>query len=389
MHVSPPGTLSESYETAARFHADPRPHKLLLQLGTYLDDDGGCAGLPVVREARQRLAAVDRRPDYLPLAGDPTFRAAVTRWALDQPELPSLQVSGGTAALRLAAATLLRVHPGLTAWVPDPTWPNHLRILADAGVPTRRFAWPTRAQTGLDLDRVLSELSEARAGDVVIFHAACHNPTGIDPTDPQWRALFDDAAARGWVPLLDGAFLGYRDPVQDELAPARQLARDLPACVWLLSLGKSLRMYDARLSVLVFDGDRETARRLQGHAEHVARGLWSSPPAFDAQVAAAVLGDPDGRAQVERWLDTVRRRLRALRGDYTRTMTGLGVRRDLAHVQREAGLFTFTGLPPEAAPALAERHAIYLGASGGINLSALGGDRMSRFCEAAAPWLRG
>jgi aspartate aminotransferase len=384
-----PGPVSEMHETTARHAADPRPHKMLLQLGTCLDDDGGCAPLPIVTRARLAQAAAPWQPEYLPLSGEPRFRAAVSTWLLGRSDLPSLQVAGGTAALHLAAKTLRGLAPERTFWVPDPTWPNHLRILQDVGARVQTYPWNTQGQRAVDIARIVDHLKrDARAGDAVLLHTACHNPTGIDPTAEGWQALADHAEHLGWVPVLDGAFLGYRAPLAEELAPTRALAQRLPLTVWLLSLGKSLRMYDSRLSLLAFQGEAELCRRVHGHTEHAARGLWSSPPAFEARVVARVLEDPDGASAVEQHLAGIRDRLTRLRRRYVDTMQALRVDRDVDHVLREVGLFTMTGLPPEAVAPLAAEHAIHLGRSGGINLSALGGPRLQRFCEAAAPWLR-
>ena len=230
--------------------------------------------------------------------------------------------------------------------------------------------------------------AHARAGDLLLLHAACHNPTGIDLTRADWRRLTELAQTLGLVPLLDVAFLGYCDEPDQELASSRHMARSVPLAIWTISLGKTLRLYNHRAGALILQGRDAQLNQLTGHAAHRVRALWSSPPVPTARLVHLLLEDKGHRDQWRANLIRLRQRLRDLRERYVRTMTLEGVDRDLSHVTREVGLFTQTGLAPNHVAALRREDAIYLGKSGGINISPLGQGRLAQFCHAAARFLR-
>lgn len=390
----PPGRFAQ----LAAFQADPRAHKRNLRVGIVVDDDGRTHPLDVVRAAEVRLAergASD--PDDLPPAGDPRFREAVATHVLDRPGLAGsmLHTPGGTGALRLAAGLVRRLTPDATWWVTEPTWPNHARVAAHAGLEVARLPWrpraaprPDRAPT-LDLDAVLETLdARARPGDVVVLHAACHNPTGLDPSARAWATLGDALAAQELVPLIDAAFLGFAEPLPEELRGAWALCDRVPLALWTTSLAKTLRMYDDRPGALVLVADEARAAALHSQAVVVARALWSTPPARAARVATEVLASPDLRAGWQDHLHHTRGRIRALRAAWDAALTERG-RPDLATARHVRGLFTFLPLRPGGAQALQQDGAWYVGPTGGLNLTALGARRLAPFLDDALPWLLG
>jgi aspartate/tyrosine/aromatic aminotransferase len=208
---------------AEAFRADPRPDKVSLASGVYVDERGTTPVLPTVVEAERRLVATETSKLYKPIAGDPAYTDAV-RELLFGPEHPllvagrvqTLHAPGGTGALRVAADLLKRLRPTTTVWLSTPTWPNHPQVFSAAGLQTRPYAYLDAASGSLDLAALIDSLKPASPGDVVLLHGCCHNPSGVDPTPDQWSALAESLAERGLMPLLDFAYQGFGDGLRED-----------------------------------------------------------------------------------------------------------------------------------------------------------------------------
>ncbi|HMP06074.1 MAG TPA: aminotransferase class I/II-fold pyridoxal phosphate-dependent enzyme, partial [Lacipirellulaceae bacterium] len=235
------------------FKADPRAEKINLSVGVYQDETGKTPLLECVREAERRLAATTTTKSYLPIAGLGEYCQAVAELAFG-PQSPALaerrvawaQTPGGTGALRVAADFIHHSLPQATVWLSEPTWPNHPQIFQAAGVPTRTYAFFDKQHNGLDLPGLLTAVESMAAGDVMLLHGCCHNPTGIDPTPDQWRQIAEAVVARGVLPLVDFAYQGFADGVDQDAAGLRELAAagsELLACS---SFSKNFSLYRER-----------------------------------------------------------------------------------------------------------------------------------------------
>ncbi len=388
--ASPSGRLTDApdvppmggrHETEAVWARDPRPYRMLLRSGVDWGS-GQLERLAVVREAERRLAARAASPDYLPIEGERGFRGAAASLIGAGPHHQALAAPGGTGAFRLLAEVVSAVAPSTRIWLPAPGWPNHARVSEHVGLPWSSYPWHTRGQTRLDVAGIVGALSQASAGDLVLLHAICHNPSGIDPTPEQWQVLARSLRDRQLVAVLDVAFLGFVQPPEVELASARALAAQVELAVWTVSFGKAFRLYGERVGALVFDGEQQVVARLFRHARVRARALWSAPPAHGARVVTEILEDEQLRA---RWLDhlaEVRSRLAQLRESLAGELERSGLGWPVGHIRHERGLFTVLPLAPEQVKRLALEHAVYLGPTGGLNLTALHGDRVQRLVAA-------
>jgi aspartate aminotransferase len=377
--------MPPSYGTWDRHDADPRPERALLRTGVYRDAEGGIARLSVVVEAERRLADRAVSPAYLPLAGIPEYRQLLQELVVGR-EAEVLATAGGTAAWRLVCELAALLTPGATAWVPEPGWPNHARVAAHAGLQVRTFPWPTSGGV-VAPEAVLAGLEGAQADDLVLVHGCCHNPTGLDLRDEDWRTLAMGLCAKRLQPVIDVAFLGYTSGLEHDLRGARLVADHCPLVLWTISLGKTLRLYGERVGGMAIQG--RGAADLYGHARLRVRGLWSSPPAHPQRVAVEVFGDPALRGGLEDALDSCRTRLGALRAALCRGLVEAGYRGDLRRMAKQHGLFADLALTAEQVHRLEVDHAFYLGETGGLNLSELHGDRLERLCRAAAAVQRG
>lgn len=362
------------YALESAFAADPRPHKRLLHTGLYVDDDGTTSLSPTLAAVEAALAQDPSPPDYLPLAGDPAFRDALSTTVAGRP-LPTWQTPGATAALGLLASALQALRPDTRWHLPDPGWPNHAATLAARGIPTHPHVYPV-GRDGLDVARWLDGLAATlRPGDAVLLQVGAHNPCGWTPDADGWAAAADLLARCDALPVLDVAFLGFHRSPDEELAPARALAARVGRAAWTVSLGKALRYYRERVAGIVLDG----LPALHAGLAAPARAAWSSPPAWGGRVATAVL--TEHRAAWLAELGAVRVRLAGLRETLHATWV---TRPEGAAWTRPPGLFL--RLPVDAAviERLAVDHALYAAPSGLVNLSALSPSVQARLADTIA-----
>lgn len=382
-----PAPLSGKYDTLARFDADPRPDRVNLQTGIYLDEHGQCGRVAAIDEATARLASRPADRDYLPVLGHEGYRGLLARMVLGHADAVVAQTPGGTAALHLALRLVVNARPDATLWLPGPTWGNHVRIARDARVAVRHVPWDTQGQTHLDTGPLIASLKEAAPGDVVLLHGACHNPTGIDPSPAQWRELAAACGDRGLLPLLDLAFVGYTAPLEEELRGVRTMVAALPEALIAVSLGKTFGLYNERVGALLATTSPSGMAGLARELERIVRGTWSSPAAHGARLVHAVLSDPTLTADWERHLMRVRTRIRSMRQRWVDGLRAAGSTAPLDHVIRERGLFTNTGLTPDAVHQLGVDHAVHLGPSGYINLCSMTPEQLDRVVRVVAPLL--
>ncbi len=380
------------------FRADPRTDKITLAVGVYQDGSGLTPILATVAEAERRLAASGASKTYLPIGGDPTFTEPVrtlvfgeSHPALRDGRVQTLHTPGGTGALRVAVDLVHRLVPGATAWLSTPTWPNHSQILAAAGTPVRWYPYLRPGGTGLDLDGMLTALDGAARGDLVVVHACCHNPTGTDLSPEGWGRLASLIAERGLLPLLDFAYQGFGDGLDEDAAGVRAMAAEGCTVLVASSMSKNFAVYAERVGALsVVGATREEAVALVSHAHVAARANYSNPPAHGGEIVATVLGDPELRA---RWINEValmRGRINDSRARFVEELRAAGVaggpgaRLDADALLRQRGMFSFLGLSAEQVARLREEFALYLVAGGRINIAGLTAANLTRVCAAIA-----
>lgn len=374
------------------FNADPSPEKINLGVGVYKDAEGRTPVLASVKEAERRILEAEQSKGYKPIEGDPAYGAAVRSMVLgpDHAVLAggraaTAHTPGGTGALRTAGEYLRHVHPGATVWLSDPTWANHPKVFAAAGLATRNYAYFDADANALDFDAMVAALGEVPAGDVVVVHGSCHNPTGVDPDADQWARIADLLAERGVVPLVDFAYQGFGDGLEEDATGVRVLADRLDELMVCTSYSKNFSLYNERVGALmVVAGDANAAAAVQSHVKTWVRANYSNPPAHGAAIVTTILEDAELRGEWGEELSAMRRRINHMRSLFVQTLKGKGVGRDFGFIADQRGMFSFSGLDETQVRRLREEHAIYIVGTGRINVAGMTEGNMDRLCDAVA-----
>jgi aspartate/tyrosine/aromatic aminotransferase len=380
------------------FRADPRPEKINLAAGVYMEEDGVTPILASVREAERRLLANSTTKLYKPIGGDPALVKLLRALIFREPGVPFgvlpvianegrievLHTPGGTGAVRLAVELVRRLRPHAEVWVSDPTWPNHPQIADAVGVPHRSHPWISADARALDLDAVLQSINAAKPGDAFIFHGACHNPTGIDPTAAQWRVIAEAVAAHSLLPILDFAYQGLGDGLVEDAASLRAFLATGCEILVATSASKNFALYDERVGALaIVAEDKEAAAAILTHAKVAIRAAWSNPPGHGGEIVAEILGDDALRAQWEREVTAMRERINGNRRAFVAALASEGAG-DFSHLLTGRGMFSLLGLGDAQLKRLRDEQAIYLVSRGRINFAGLSAVKIPVVAKAVA-----
>lgn len=367
------------------FRADPRADKIDLGVGVFRDPQGATPVMRAIKAAERRLVETQPSKSYLGSEGDTGFVAALAARvigdAIARDRVQGLQTPGGTGALRLGAELLARAGvPRI--WIAAPSWANHAPIFAQTGVAPQLVPAFDIAAQRFDADAFVAALAGASAGDAVLLHGCCHNPTGIDPTAEEWTAIAAAVAQRGLIPFIDLAYQGLGDGFDADAAGARAVLAAVPWALLAYSCDKNFALYRERTGALYAVGpDATQSMTLQSNLLALARTNWSMPPDHGAAAVRLVLEDPALAADWAAELESMRRRLVAVR-------TGLGAlgrigALDLAPLAAGKGLFATLPVSPTQVGWLRETHAIYMAGSGRINVAGFTSDAAIRRFGAA------
>ncbi|MBX3431808.1 MAG: aspartate/tyrosine/aromatic aminotransferase [Pirellulales bacterium] len=374
------------------FKNDPRPEKINLSVGVYQDESGQTPLLETVKIAESLLAATSSSKSYLPISGSPEYCTAVAELALGKgheaiagKRVASAQTPGGTGGLRVAADLVHAVLPRATVWLSDPTWPNHPSIFAAAGVPTKTYPYFDAAGNRLHFEAMLAAIGQMPAGDVLLLHGCCHNPTGADPTPAQWKAIGDAVAKQGVLPLIDFAYQGFADGISEDGAGLAELARPGAELLAVSSFSKNFSLYKERVgAVMALAPDAKAAEAVQSQLNKVIRANYSNPPAHGAEVVTTILRDPDLRTQWEGEVAAMRSRINGMRHALVDALAAAGAPGDYSFMTRQRGMFSFSGLTKEQVARLKDDFAIYIVGSGRINVAGLTPANVRRVAECIA-----
>ena len=374
------------------FKADPNPNKINLGVGVYKDADGKTLVLDSVKEAEKRLLAAEDTKNYLPMNGPAEYGAAVQELLfgagheiISGKRAATAQTPGGTGALRVAGDYLTRSHAGATLWLSEPTWANHPQIFKAAGVATKTYPYFDAATNSLDIAAMLDGLKQIPAGDVVLLHTRCHNPTGVDPTTAQWEQIAEVLAERGIVPLMDFAYQGFGSGLEEDAAGLRALAGKVRELLVASSFSKNFGMYNERVGALtIVADDADQANAVMSHVKLCIRTNYSNPPAHGGLTVTTVLQDPGLRKQWEDEVTAMRNRINGVRRLFVDTLKAKGATADFSFITQQVGMFSFSGLNKEQVQTLRDEHAIYIVGSGRINVAGMTEGNMDQLCTAIA-----
>ena len=380
----------------AAYNQDTNPDRINLGVGVYKDGDGNTPVFNSVQRAEARILDRQNTKDYLPISGAPEYAAAVQA-LLFGPEhevvtgkrAATFHAPGGTGGLRVAGDFVHKLFPQARVWLSDPTWANHPNIYKHAGVAVETYPYFRKETNDLDFAAMRDALNSVPDGDIVLLHGCCHNPTGIDPTPEQWAQIADVAGARGWIPLVDFAYHGLGDGLEQDRRGLTAFCRTGAELMVSSSFSKNFGLYNERVGALTLVASSpEAAGALMSQVMICIRANYSNPPAHGAAIVTEVLNDSGLRQQWEGEVTEMRNRINSMRALFVDTLERKGVRRDFSFIARQRGMFSFSGLTGQQVDALREEYAIYMVGSGRINVAGITEANIDYLCESIAAVLR-
>jgi len=372
--------------------ADPRPDKVNLGVGVYLDESGAIPLLGCVREAEARLADNPAPWDYLPIDGLPAYTAAVKGLVfgagsalVDRGRVVTVQGLGGTGGLRIGAGLLRLASPAARVLISAPSWENHEAVFTRAGFAVGHYAYYGKARQGVDVGAMVADLAAAEPGTIVVLHACCHNPTGYDLAPADWRRVLDVVQERNLTPFLDMAYQGFGQGVEQDAAAVRLFA-DAGLCFLVAtSFSKSFSLYGERVGALsVVAASAKEAARVLSQAKVVIRTLYSNPPTHGAALVATVLSDAELRARWDDELRAMRERIASMRVALRAGLEEAGLPKDFSFITRQVGMFSYCGLAKAQMERLRRDFGVYGLDSGRLCMAGLNDANLGAVVEAIA-----
>ncbi len=378
------------------FVADQNPRKVNLGVGVYTDDQGKVPLLECVRRVeRQRVEAATPR-NYLPIDGLAAYDRAVQElvFGADSPALKdkrviTVQALGGTGGLKIGADFLKRLEPKAQVWISDPSWENHRALFENAGFTVSAYPYYDAKTRGVNFDAMLAQLNKLPAGAIVVLHACCHNPTGVDLTAEQWKAVLEAVKGRQLVPFLDLAYQGFGDGIDEDGHAVRLFAANYSPVFVSSSFSKSFSLYGERVGALsILTGAAEEAARVLSQVKRIVRTNYSNPPTHGSQIVAAVLATPELRAQWEQELGGMRERIKSMRSLLVDKIGERVKGADFSFVLRQRGMFSYSGLTQEQVGRLRTDFSVYAIDTGRICVAALNTGNVDYVADAIAKVIR-
>jgi len=373
------------------FKNDDNPNKVDLGVGVYRDEQGITPVMRAVKAAEKQLIETEKTKAYIGSHGDPQYGHHVLRTVLgaDSKVLAANRASatqspGGTGALRLAADFINANLPGKSIWLSDPTWPNHLGVFGAAGLDIQRYPY-VDADNRLDFDGMLAAVKQIPEGDVVLLHACCHNPTGFDLSKEQWQQVLAVVQERSLLPLIDFAYQGFGDGLDEDAYGVRLFADALDELIITQSCSKNFGIYRERTGCFIaIAKDSEAMADVRSQLAITARENYSNPPGHGSAIVATIFESDELTAMWREELDEMRNRVNGLRSDFVKALAPHGLDQRFGHVAEQRGMFSYTGLTPEHVAALRDKHSIYMVKSGRANVAGLNSDNLEYVCNAIA-----
>jgi aspartate aminotransferase len=355
---------------------DPRAQKIDLGVGVYRNEAGNTPVLDVVKKAEHRLVETQTSKAYIGTAGDPEFNAAMQALAfadsVDSDRLCTIQTPGGSASLRVAAGLLLRAREDAVLWVSDPTWNNHTPLLGGAGLNLKTYPYYDADSHTIRSDAMLETLRKADRGDIVLFHACCHNPSGLDPGEELWRAIGDVIVERELVPFIDMAYQGFAKDLESDAFAVRHLASRVPEMILSSSCSKNFGLYRDRVGTLaILATDANSCAIAGSQANSFVRTMYSVPPDHGAAVVSIILNDDQLRTEWVAELDGMRERLSGMGALLHDALKEKAPDHDFTHLLNSKGMFCFLGVSPEQVARLKKDFGVYMVGSSRINVAGI------------------
>ncbi len=372
--------------------ADQNPKKVNLGVGVYTGDDGKVPLLECVRRAEDLRVKSGTPKSYLPIDGIAAYDKAVrdlvfgpSSSAVKENRVVTIQALGGTGGLKIGADFLRQISPGATVWISDPSWENHRALFEGAGFPVREYAYYDPKTHGLNFEGMLNALKQLPAGAIAVLHSCCHNPTGVDLTQAQWRQVLEVVQSRGIVPFLDLAYQGFADGTDADAYAPRLFAEATQPVFLSSSFSKSFSLYGERAGALsVVAGNSDEAARVLSNLKRVVRTNYSNPPTHGSDIVARVLNTPELRTLWEAELGAMRDRIKLMR---KALVEGIHLRvpgADFSFILDQRGMFSYSGLTRDQVLRLRSDYSIYTIETGRICVAALTTKNINYVADAIA-----
>jgi aspartate/tyrosine/aromatic aminotransferase len=374
------------------YNKDANPKKVNLGVGVYKDDAGKTPILNCIKKAEATLLEKETTKSYLPISGSPAYAEEVQKLVfgadsevIASRRAASIHTPGGTGALRSGADLLRKFKPQATVWVSTPTWANHRGIFTAAGFGIKDYPYYCPVTQGVDFDAMLDALKRAPAGDIVLLHVCCHNPTGVDLNDAQWDQVVAVAKERGLVPFLDFAYQGFGSGLEEDRATVEKFAAAGIDFYIASSFSKNFGLYNERTGALtVVSPCAEATDIAMSHLKATVRVNYSNPPAHGGLAACTVLQDAALYAEWVEEVAVMRDRIVTMRSALVDGLAARGVSQDFSFIKEQRGMFSFSGLSDEVVAWLRENKSIYVVGGGRINLAGLTTENIDYVCDAIA-----
>ena len=387
--LNPPDSIFGLIE---QFKKDENPLKINLSVGVYQDESGTTPVMQCVRLAEEKLLTEHGTKSYLPIDGAPAYKQAIGKLILggtltDSASVHSVsaQTPGGTVSLRLAGELLRRVFNVKTIWMSDPTWANHPKIYGAAGLEVKKYDYLDEQGTGLDFDRILESLGHAEPNQAVLLHTVCHNPTGVDLTIEQWKVLGEFIKERKLFPIFDFAYQGFGESLDADAFPIRNFVESGGEALVCNSFSKNFGLYAERVGgISAVSQNAETAEAMLSQIKLTVRTMYSNPPLHGGAIVNKVLHDAELRNLWTSELTEIRQRILQLREKFVAAMQDRVPDKDFQYINRQRGMFSYSGLNAEQVERLKSEHSIYILGSGRINVAGINSGNLGRLCDAIA-----
>ena len=373
----------------AEYNDDARSEKIDLGVGVFRTASGVTPVLEAVKAAERQLLETQDSKAYLGTAGNPAFNSAMQAMTFgdteDKERLVTVQAPGGSGALRVAAALLLAGEGTPSVWVSDPTWNNHVPLLGGAGLSLEPYPYYDTERHVIRTDAMLDALSKVPEGSTVLFHACCHNPSGLDPSRDEWRTITDIVVERGLLPFIDMAYQGFAQGLDDDAFAIRHMATRVPEMIVSNSCSKNFGLYRERVGALcVLTSGADAATRVRSQLSSIARTIYSMPPDHGGAIVATILGDAELREQWVGELAGMRGRILEMRALLHTALEKAAPDHDFSHLVRATGMFCFLGISEAQVEALKKDHAVYMVGSSRINVAGVTTDNVDYLANAIA-----
>jgi aspartate aminotransferase len=376
----------------ASYAKDPNPKKIDLGIGVYRDEYGNTPMLDCVVEAEKILLATQTTKTYLGPPGVVGFNQAIREVilgkdseAISQDRVRTIQTPGGTGALRVAADLIKVAKPETELWASDPTWANHLALFPGAGVTMHGYPYFDAENSRLRFDEMSQALQQRGPGDAVLFHACCHNPSGVSPNPEQWQVIANIASERGFTPIIDIAYMGFERGIEEDCLAVRLFAGQCPELIVASSCSKNFAMYRERvgaITIIAESADKATA--VESVIHNITRKNYSMPPSHGPAVIDIILHSDELTARWNAEVDGMRNRINELRKTMSEKIAASSIQRDFSFLERQTGMFSFMGLTVEQVHRLRDEFAIYTVNSSRVNVASFNQGNMDYFVEALA-----